>query len=739
MRLRRQAALGLLAILGVCALSYLRSLAFGEMLALRDHLFFTLPARDFLASAIRGGHFPEWWDGVGLGMAFAGNPGYLATYPPAWLHALFPMPFAVDFVLLLHVAWMAVGQALLARRWGAGTWGSVLAGGLLATAGYVASVSVNGVPIPTLAWTPWVAWAADRLAQRTQLRPAVVVAMLFGAQIMSGDPAGVVTSALLAGLIVLARAERRGRAIGALMAAFVGGAVLAAGTILPAAATLAGSERAHGLSLVHSGTWSMHPLRIFELIWPRLYGDPFDDSHSLRWLLRQPGETELDATWSFSVYLGAPAILLALLAQKRRLFLCSLLFVLLALGTYTPLYSAYRAVFLPERLIRYPEKHIAGALVVWSALAGVGLTRMFDGKPSRKIILSCGVIAGLFGIAVLALLGRVPRETVDGGLAALGVMALLGASLLLRAHTGLHRFSLALAICTLLGHAVLHDWSIEVHVPRELVSVPPPLLARVAAEGQGAVHPRLYRPRILPPSLPARSLAEKIVADRYSARPNSATPFGFAYVPGYDPSLPVRLANVWTAARHAGNLRVLDLFDVAYAILPSTMRPAHFTPIAATPSNLVTLYRNEGRRPRAFVTSRFRWEPDDAAATQHLFDSNRPLLLAGSGPPSDGPVDQPCRLVYARPERVEMSCTAAAPAYAVLLDAHAPGWTATVDGKPARIERADVVARAVAIDAGTHTIEMSYRTPRLRTGAWVAAIAWLVALGLLGFARRAEP
>ena len=726
-------ALPLVAVVLVAALTYLRSLAFGEMLALRDHLFFTLPARDFLATALHGGHVPEWWDGVGLGISFAGNPGYLATYLPGWLHALFPMPFAVDFVLFLHVAWMAIGQALLARRWGASVWGGVLAGALLATAGYVASVSVNGVPIPTLAWTPWVAWAADRLAERPSLRRAIAVAILFGAQIMSGDPAGVVTSALLAGLVVLVRAERRGAALGVLAAAFVGASVLAAAAILPAAATLVGSERAHGLSLGHSGTWSMHPLRIFELVWPRLYGDPFDDSRSLRWLLRQPGETELDATWAFSVYIGAPTLFLAAHARNRKLLLGSLVFVLIALGTYTPLYAAYRAVFLPERLIRYPEKHIAGALVVWTALAGVGLTRLFDGKPARRTLVRCGGMVALFGVAVLILLGRVPRETIDGGLAALLAMALLGVSLLLRAATRLERFSLALAICALAGHGLLHDWSIEVHVPRELVGLPPPLLARAQPE---AIHPRLYRPRVLPPPLPAHSLAEKIVADRYSARPNAATPFGFAYVPGYDPSLPVRLADVWTAARHAGSLRVLDVFDVAYAILPSSMRlPAQFVPLAATPSHLVTLYRNDGRRPRAFVTSRWRWESDDAAATAHLFDPDRPLLLAGTGTAAFGPPDAPCELRYPRPERVEMRCTAQAPAYAVLLDAHAPGWSATVDGRPAPIERAEVVARAVRLEAGTHSIVMSYRTPGLRLGAALSLAALLLALALAAIRR----
>jgi uncharacterized membrane protein YfhO len=60
-----------------------------------------------------------------------------------------------------------------------------------------------------------------------------------------------------------------------------------------------------------------------------------------------------------------------------------------------------------------------------------------------------------------------------------------------------------------------------------------------------------------------------------------------------------------------------------------------------------------------------------------------------------------------------------------LLDAYAPGWSATVDGKSAPIERVDLLARAVWIDEGRHRIEMTYRTPGLRLGSAVAALAWL--------------
>jgi uncharacterized membrane protein YfhO len=54
----------------------------------------------------------------------------------------------------------------------------------------------------------------------------------------------------------------------------------------------------------------------------------------------------------------------------------------------------------------------------------------------------------------------------------------------------------------------------------------------------------------------------------------------------------------------------------------------------------------------------------------------------------------------------------------VLLDANAPGWTATVTGAPATVLTANVAFRAVALPAGRHLVTFSYAPP-----AWGAALA----------------
>lgn len=56
------------------------------------------------------------------------------------------------------------------------------------------------------------------------------------------------------------------------------------------------------------------------------------------------------------------------------------------------------------------------------------------------------------------------------------------------------------------------------------------------------------------------------------------------------------------------------------------------------------------------------------------------------------------------------------------------GWSATVDGKPAKIEKVNVGFMAVAVEKGTSVIRFNYRTPGLDTGIYVSLISLIVFL-----------
>jgi hypothetical protein len=701
--------------------AYLRPLVCGETFALRDQVTWALPARTFLHDALVRGRVPEWWDAIGLGAPFAANPVDGVTYPPTWIVALVPPAFGSDLLYVVHLAWLALGVSLLARRLGADRTGAALGGAAAALSGFAASAVVDGVPLLALAWTPWILTAVDRVARsdgrRARLHAALLLAGLVAAQILCGI-AGVIDSVVAAAVWTVARAERRWPALGWVALGVVSALPLAMVSLLPALHLVGSSERHAGLSYDDATVWSLHPLRLGELVWPRLFGATPPDESAGRALGR---------TWAFSVYLGVPVVGFAALAAVRRerrlraLGVVALGLLVVALGRYTPLYALYRAVVLPERLVRYPEKHLGTVVVIVAALAGVGFTRAFAAARVNRLAAAFGLVAIAFAVG--------------GALGAALASAAVAAALTVR------RPSLALAAVVI--ELAAEGWLAQPLVPRAALTRVPALLAPIAAATAATTpRPRLYRPPGLEPRSNARSNAEASVAERDTGVENAASPYGFAHVPGFDAALDPRWHAVWDAGAHAG-ARLLDLFDVQWVVLPAANAArAGFVPRAELGG--LALAENPQRRPRAFVSTRWRFASDDDALAA-LFNPTREggLELAGSGAPSAASAGAgsgtPCTIRSPRPEAVDLSCRAPAAGYAVLLDSFAAGWSASVDGTPAPILRADVVARAVPIPAGTHTIRFRYRTPGLRAGALVSLLSLLVWLALLLRTRSGDP
>ena len=72
------------------------------------------------------------------------------------------------------------------------------------------------------------------------------------------------------------------------------------------------------------------------------------------------------------------------------------------------------------------------------------------------------------------------------------------------------------------------------------------------------------------------------------------------------------------------------------------------------------------------------------------------------------------------------------PGFLLLLDNHYPGWRAFADGRERPIQRADYTFRAVALPAGSATVEFLYQPRSFRIGVAVSLsmVAFLTLLGV---------
>ncbi len=752
---------------------YYRVIFFGETFVLRDAIRFTLPSREVLAGALATGRVPEWFDGIGFGVAFAANPVHGVVAPLGWLLGLFPTSLGFDLYTLLHVVLAGLGTAALSRRLGASPGGSFLAGASLALSGYVSSVLTNGMA-PMLAWTPWVAWAADRFAKAAEGKPSdratiarlesgATLATAFALQLLTGEPASVLIAALLSLIVVAARSPRPVATSATLLIPGLVSCALAAVALWPGLSLLRESARAAGLDGggLH---WSLHPARAVEWIWPLAFGSQRKDGWFAGLLLaRSPG----DPFWSFNLYVGFPVLLLAAAAARerhaRRLLVATALFVFIALGRFNPLYEAFQRLFSPGRVANFPEKYLYGALIVWGALAGVGFTQAVEGRPGRRLTIaaSVGAVALALGVVVFhfatpsitapltmrARAWRVPlnlsdglRATLLGGIAAATGATIFAIAIWLRELRRPWQTAAALAALGILVPLVLTQWVGTPLAHRALLDEAPAAVRAIPRPGSNpdGPRPRLFRLRPLHPAGPYGD-GEDMARDIHETLDtNVASRFGFNVLPGFETGDSVRSRHFWmnvfprmTPASFTGLLGV----DYVMAQDAGKLRIPLAT-VARLPNGW-SLLATGPVRPRAFVAPRWLPAGTPEEAVEALAVPGRDadlgmVVLVRPDPgrlQSPGPLS-PCRVRTTRPEEVQLECNSATGGYAVLLDEARPGWTATVDGRDAEILVADGLFRAVAVGPGPHGIGFHYRTPGLRAGAAVSFAAW-IALGVL--------
>jgi hypothetical protein len=156
----------------------------------------------------------------------------------------------------------------------------------------------------------------------------------------------------------------------------------------------------------------------------------------------------------------------------------------------------------------------------------------------------------------------------------------------------------------------------------------------------------------------------------------------------------------------------------------------------------VKVYENARALPRAFVVHGVQPVAGDEEARALIatgaLDPTAAVAIVGATAddaagraPGPAAAEESVEIASYAPERVELRARLATAGALVLTDADYPGWSATVDGAPAPIRRADVGVRAILLDAGEHRVVFTYRSPLLLYGAGLAAIGALLALALL--------
>jgi hypothetical protein len=111
------------------------------------------------------------------------------------------------------------------------------------------------------------------------------------------------------------------------------------------------------------------------------------------------------------------------------------------------------------------------------------------------------------------------------------------------------------------------------------------------------------------------------------------------------------------------------------------------------------------------------------------FDARHSVFEIGQNPPKLEACDgDDVWMPHHEPNYLKIQAAMPCRGMVILTDTWFPGWSATVDGHAARIEKAYGAFRGVVVEAGDHVIEMSYRPWSVFVGAGMSAAAALIAL-----------
>lgn len=236
---------------------------------------------------------------------------------------------------------------------------------------------------------------------------------------------------------------------------------------------------------------------------------------------------------------------------------------------------------------------------------------------------------------------------------------------------------------------------------------------------------------------------------------NANLPAGIAAVDGCEPLGPRRheaFVQAFQAETTPWEIkeRIFDLWDAKLWLHAPEVRPLD-VPAITDPGYGIERNAHEPRLARAMLLSGWRTLDDGTQVLDALFARShdpawRTLLEAapGAAPPAvpEGPANRPGEKLEseAAPNSIRVSWQIGEPGVLRILESWDPGWSATVNGRPVPVHRADFLFMAVPVPAGPCDVRLTYRPPGFTEGAGASLLGIVgVAVCFLAGRRRRTP
>lgn len=772
-RRRDGIALGILALLPT--LLFLDVLLGINSFYLHDITSYYYPAKKALRDIVLGGHFPYWNPFFSAGQPMAANPEHEVFYPLTWLILLPRYDLAYHLLTLVHVYIALFSMYALLRSMDVGRPPAFLGSVSFGLGGLLLS-TLNLLPyLFSVAWLPLTCLFTRRFLLRHERRDAVLASVFLGLQLLIGEPTTAFQSGIILGIYAIYRGihdsgDLRGvlRRVAIIGAISVFALLIAAAQVFPALDHFRDSVRTRGFDFYTVSHWSTPPVRLAELVFPHLFGEPGKEGRDLYWAEIYG---ERDRPFFLGIYPGlliSVAMIGGLLARTRgsgMMLAIGTTSLILAAGEHTPLLKLLHERGIADWL-RYPEKFVIMGVFAAVVFGAVTLDRMLRGEERlARWILACAAGVTVLALGVWTLSLTPAYEAVFRAVWRVEPTSetnrMIGEWMTLSRQGWLLATARGVLLVLLLRNVARvrpSRWMTlaSVFVLLDLGAMVPSLAPRVPSsfhrEPPAAVHE-------LPPQRDAYRVFHmagwnnRTAAARFYSSPNPYTYW-------------LRRNGLFPESPAAHGIRMgMDIdFDLTHLLATadftesawelSSARPRDWGDVIASMSNIwfVGIYRppaealaaagGDGRRiqPIRFVERAHHSRYYFARKIQTIRDRHEfvrvlaaerdPLGLALIHGPSFTPARGVVRDWKETPNSARIEVEAAGRAYLVMSVTPHKYWRVTIDGAETTAFVTNVGYQGVIVPAGRHVVEMRYRNPVVDAGAAVS-LASLLGLGLL--------
>ncbi len=693
-----------------------------------------LPIHDRIYNeGLKNGELRLWNPYLFCGYPVTFDPMTRPFYPPNLaLHAIFGPSAAHGIGLVLHLFFSGAAMFWALRGLGRSAPASAVGGVVWMLGGYNALWFTTGVLAGACVWAPLAMLGFAGAMENGGLRRAALGGAALGMAILGSHPQHALHLCVFFSAWSAAAAARRPRDAGRAAVALAVFALFAAGTgfvaILSHVDTIANCFRAAGcdVDLIYGRPWrtAAHLAGLFlGKIW--MPSDPLVRSE-------------------LTVYVGLGGAALAAAGACRRFgdppvrFLALFAAAALLAAFIRPL--AELLLCVPVLNMSMPSRWVFVAGMCLAALAAYGFDALAEdaGRAPHVLAAAAGLLAGacVIGAGPFRISNGVAIETIIG--ATLAAAAAGAAGRRTRVWTcGI----LAAIMVDLLPGFVAFNGTAD---PAPLFETPEAVrFAKGLDPGPWRALGGLRDPAAGPAPYNGWTAA---------VGNNLLALHGVEAAGGYEAAAQAVYAAYWDMAGGGvfgsgralamGNLdsRLLDVAGVKYLFMPFAIEPgSKYRKIGEW--GPLRLYENAAALPRALVVRGVvpARDPSEAAALirDPGFNPALSAVLEGAGDMASPPgrVGHRVEWVERRSDRIRLEVEAEEAGVLVLSETHHPGWRAEVDGREARVFRADLAFRAVAVPAGRHSVTFRFRPEWLGPGLAVSAAFALFAAFLAAFLR----